>query len=103
MALPVRFHPQPDKGCFQTQPDTLRAVLDIKQFGPSELVVTSGAGAAETDEVFRIAGLMEVVAPSCSTFFRPQPPAVHVGRVGVQTGCRRARAAEVCDGQPARA
>ena len=42
-----------------TQPDTLRAVLrHVKRFGPRELVVTSGAGAAETEEVFRIAGRM---------------------------------------------
>src|SRR5207248_11617957 len=45
-----------------TQPDTLRAVLrHLKQYGPHELVVTGGAGAAETEEVFRIAGLMNVV------------------------------------------
>jgi uncharacterized protein (DUF362 family) len=31
-----------------TQPDTLRAVLRyVKQFGPRELVVTGGAGAAD--------------------------------------------------------
>jgi putative NADH-flavin reductase len=41
--------------------DTLRAVLRaVKQYEPRELVVTGGAGAAETDEVFRLAGLMEV-------------------------------------------
>src|SRR5213080_2429834 len=45
-----------------TQPDTLRAVLrHIKRFAPRELVVTGGSGAARTDEVFRVAGLMEVV------------------------------------------
>jgi uncharacterized protein (DUF362 family) len=53
-----------------TQPDTLRAVLRLlKRFGPRELVVTGGAGAAETDEVFRIAGLMEVVEEEGATFF----------------------------------
>jgi uncharacterized protein (DUF362 family) len=53
-----------------TQPDTLRSVLQqIKQFGPRELVVTGGAGAAETDDVFRVAGLMEVVAQEGATFF----------------------------------
>jgi uncharacterized protein (DUF362 family) len=46
-----------------TQPDTLRAVLrELKRFGPRELVVTGGAGAAKTDEVFRTVGLMQVVA-----------------------------------------
>src|SRR4051812_29233738 len=45
-----------------TQPDTLRAVLQaVKRFGPRELVVTGGAGAAETHEVFRYSGMMEVV------------------------------------------
>jgi uncharacterized protein (DUF362 family) len=39
-----------------TQPDTLRAVLrHVRQCGPRELVVTGGAGAAETEEVFRYA------------------------------------------------
>src|SRR5207245_8604350 len=37
-----------------TQPDTLRAVLrHVSRFGPRELIVTGGSGAAETDEVFR--------------------------------------------------
>jgi len=58
-----------------TQPDTLRAVLrHVKRFGPRELVVTSGAGAAETEEVFRIAGLMEVVAQEGATFFDHNRP-----------------------------
>ncbi len=53
-----------------TQPDTLRAVLRyVKSMGPRELVVTGGAGAAETDEVFRLAGLMEVVEQEGATFF----------------------------------
>ncbi|MDQ4078988.1 MAG: DUF362 domain-containing protein [Chloroflexota bacterium] len=53
-----------------TQPDTLRAVLRyIKQFEPRELVVTGGAGAAETDDVFRVVGLMEVVEEEGATFF----------------------------------
>src|SRR5438067_2465909 len=58
-----------------TQPDTLRAVLrHLKQFGPRELVVTGGAGAAETDEVFRIAGLMAVVEEEGATFFDHNRP-----------------------------
>ncbi|HEY3863546.1 MAG TPA: DUF362 domain-containing protein [Verrucomicrobiae bacterium] len=45
-----------------TQPDTLRAVLRcIKQFEPRALVVTGGSGAGETDEIFRAAGLMDVI------------------------------------------
>ena len=58
-----------------TQPDTLRAVLrQVKQLGPRELVVTGGAGAAETDEVFRIAGLMDVVEQEGATFFDHNRP-----------------------------
>src|SRR3954467_2054933 len=53
-----------------TQPDTLRAVLrQLKPHQPRELIVTGGAGAAETDEVFRIAGLMDVVEQEGATFF----------------------------------
>jgi uncharacterized protein (DUF362 family) len=53
-----------------TQPDTLRAVLRaIRQHGPRELIVTGGAGAAETDEVFRIGGLMQVVEEEHAEFF----------------------------------
>jgi len=52
-----------------TQPDTLHAVLQIvKRFGPRELIVTGGAGAAETDDVFRIGGLMDVVNDAGATF-----------------------------------
>jgi len=58
-----------------TQPDTLRAVLrHLQQFGPRELVVSGGAGAAETDEVFRIAGLMDVVEQEGATFFDHNRP-----------------------------
>ena len=53
-----------------TQPDTLRAVLRaINPLHPKELVVTGGAGAAETDEVFRVAGLMDVVESEGAEFF----------------------------------
>lgn len=53
-----------------TQPDTLRAVLRaIKEFEPRELVVSGGAGAAGTDDVFRIAGLMDVVEDEGVAFF----------------------------------
>jgi hypothetical protein len=47
-----------------------RAVLEIiKDFSPAELVVSGGAGAAETDEIFRLVGLMKVVDDSGATFF----------------------------------
>jgi uncharacterized protein (DUF362 family) len=63
-----------------TQPDTLRAVLrHIKQFAPRELIVTGGAGAAETEEVFRTVGLMEVVEQERAIFFdHNRPPFVAV-------------------------
>lgn len=58
-----------------TQPDTLRAVLrHLKRFGPRELIVSGGAGAAETDDVFRIVGLMEVVEAEGAVFFDHNRP-----------------------------
>lgn len=58
-----------------TQPDTLRAVLRaVKRYGPRELVVTGGSGAAETDEVFRVGGLMEVLEQEGATFFDDNRP-----------------------------
>ena len=58
-----------------TQPDTLRAVLRAVKAGePRELIVTGGAGAAETDDVFRIAGLMAVVEEEGATFFDHNRP-----------------------------
>src|SRR3954449_12934778 len=58
-----------------TQADTLRAVLQaLKRFEPSELVVSGGAGAAETEEVFRYAGLMDVIEQEGATFFDHNRP-----------------------------
>jgi uncharacterized protein (DUF362 family) len=58
-----------------TQPDTLRAVLaHLKRLDPRELVVTGGSGAAETEEVFRIAGLMDVVEEEGAAFFDHNRP-----------------------------
>jgi uncharacterized protein (DUF362 family) len=58
-----------------TQPDTLRGVLQyVKQFEPRQLVVSGGAGAAETDEVFRLAGLMKVVEEEGAVFFDHNRP-----------------------------
>jgi uncharacterized protein (DUF362 family) len=63
-----------------TQPDTLRAVLRaITPLHPKELVVTGGAGAAETDDVFRIAGLMQVIEEEHATYFdHNRPPFTEV-------------------------
>jgi uncharacterized protein (DUF362 family) len=53
-----------------TQPDSLRATIRyLKKFQPKELVITGGSGAGETDEIFRIAGLMEVIEQEQVTFF----------------------------------
>lgn len=53
-----------------TQADTLRAVLRrLKRLGPRELVVSGGAGAAETEDVFRYAGLIEVIEQEGVSFF----------------------------------
>jgi uncharacterized protein (DUF362 family) len=58
-----------------TQPDALRAVLRaVNRFEPRELVVTGGAGAAETDEVFRVSGMMEVVEQEGANFFDHNRP-----------------------------
>lgn len=58
-----------------TQPDTLGAVLRyLKAFGPRELVVTGGSGAAQTEDVFRICGMMEVVEAEGATFFDHNRP-----------------------------
>jgi uncharacterized protein (DUF362 family) len=58
-----------------TQADTLGAVLRyLRRFGPRELVVTGGAGAAETEEVFRLAGLMDVMAQEGAAFFDHNRP-----------------------------
>ncbi len=58
-----------------TQPDTLRAVLRcVKRFEPRELIVTGGSGAGETDEIFRIAGLMDVVEDEGAQFFDHNRP-----------------------------
>ena len=46
---------------------------------PQELVVTGGSGAAETDEMFRVAGLMNVVEQEGAVFFdHNRPPFTEV-------------------------
>ena len=58
-----------------TQPDSLRAVLrHVKEFNPRQLVVSGGAGAGETDEIFRLAGLMDVVEEEGAEFFDHNRP-----------------------------
>jgi uncharacterized protein (DUF362 family) len=59
-----------------TQADTLRAVLRaLRKSEPRELIVSGGAGAAETEEVFRYAGLTDVVEQErCAFFDHNRPP-----------------------------
>jgi uncharacterized protein (DUF362 family) len=63
-----------------TQPDTLRgAIRYLKGFQPKELIITGGSGAGETDEICRIAGLMDVIEEEQVTFFdHNRPPFVEV-------------------------
>src|SRR3954469_5644093 len=63
-----------------TQADTLRAVIrELKKFSPRELLVTGGAGAAETEEVMRLAGMMDVISAEGVAFFdHNRPPFVSV-------------------------
>lgn len=63
-----------------TQADTLRAVLRaVKRCGPRELVVTGGAGAAETEDVFRYTGMLDVVHAEGVEFFdHNRPPFTRV-------------------------
>lgn len=53
-----------------TQADTLRAALSyVKRSRPERVTVTGGAGAAETDDVFRILGLDRVIEEEGAEFF----------------------------------
>ena len=63
-----------------TQADTLQATLRyLKRFEPKELVVSGGAGAAETADVFRYAGLDAVVEREGATFVdHNRPPFTEV-------------------------
>jgi uncharacterized protein (DUF362 family) len=58
-----------------TQPDSLRAVLRyVKKFNPKALVVTGGSGAGQTDEIFKLVGLMRVVEEEDAEFFDHNRP-----------------------------
>jgi uncharacterized protein (DUF362 family) len=63
-----------------TQPDTLRAVLRlIKQFSPRQIVVSGGSGAAQTPDVFRISGMLQVIQDEGVEFFdHNRPPFVEI-------------------------
>ncbi len=81
----VAIHPNdtwaaPEDKTAVTQPDSLEAVLKyVKRFSPAELIVTGGSGAGQTDEIFRLAGLMDVVEQEGATFFdHNRPPFMEV-------------------------
>jgi uncharacterized protein (DUF362 family) len=58
-----------------TQADTLRAVLRaVKRYGPREVVVTGGAGAAETEDIFRHTGMLDVLRDEDVEFFDHNRP-----------------------------
>jgi uncharacterized protein (DUF362 family) len=63
-----------------TQADTLRAVLQfLKRLEPKHIVVTGGAGAAETDNVLSVSGMMQVIEEEQVEFFdHNRPPFVEV-------------------------
>ena len=70
----------PDDITGVTQANTLQAVLQaIKRAGPRELVVTGGAGAAETEDVLRITGMLEVLQQEgVALFDHNRPPFTEV-------------------------
>jgi uncharacterized protein (DUF362 family) len=81
----VAVHPNdtwasPEDKTAITQPDSLQTVLRyIKRHSPRELVVTGGSGAGESDDIFRIGGLMEVIESEGVEFFdHNRPPFVEV-------------------------
>ena len=58
-----------------TQADTLRAVLRfLRTLRPKTLIVSGGAGAAETEEVFRLSGMMQVLEEEGAEFFDHNRP-----------------------------
>ena len=66
--------------------DTLRGgSAGAEALRARELVVSGGAGAAETEEVFRDAGLMDVIEQE-GDHLRPQPAAVRLGRARLRAG-----------------
>lgn len=58
-----------------TQGDTLQAVIrHIKKYNPKRLIVSGGAGAAETEDVFRLSGMMDVIEQEGVEFFDHNRP-----------------------------
>ena len=63
-----------------TQADTLRTVIShVRRFSPADIVVTGGSGAADTAEVMKVSGMMDVIEEEGATFFdHNKPPFVSV-------------------------
>jgi len=63
-----------------TQADTLRSVIrHVRRFGPAGVVVTGGSGAADTAEVMKVSGMMDVIEEEGASFFdHNKPPFVSV-------------------------
>jgi uncharacterized protein (DUF362 family) len=71
----VAIHPNdtaatPDDISGVTHADTLQAVVrHVKQFNPRHIVVSGGAGASITEDVFRYTGMMDVIEREGVEFF----------------------------------
>ncbi len=63
-----------------TQADSVEAVIRyVKRYNPRQIVVTGGAGAAETEAVFSVLGIDKVIAREQVEFFdHNRPPFVRV-------------------------
>lgn len=60
----------PDDTNGVTQGDSLKAVIQyIKRFAPKKIIVSGGAGAAETPDVFKYSGMMDVIEEENVEFF----------------------------------
>lgn len=58
-----------------TQADSVRATIQyLKRYNPKEITVTGGAGAAETDEVFRLLSIDKVIEEEEVGFFDHNRP-----------------------------
>lgn len=58
-----------------TQADTLQAVIRcLKTYHPKKLIVSGGAGAAETEDIFRLTGMLKVLEEEKVEFFDHNRP-----------------------------
>jgi uncharacterized protein (DUF362 family) len=65
----------PDDATAVTQADSVEAVIQyVKKYNPSRIIVSGGAGAAETDEVFSLLGIDKVIKREKVEFFDHNRP-----------------------------